>query len=281
MKVKSNELLFGKGATSYDAFNFIQSMINLATRNFPQHYNFYTLDDIDGVEAGFIYKIVISLNTFYSICKCARDYSSATTLCRSIVDKIAILKCVFAKSDQTERSYRYYLYVLDGMRDRLKLLDEELKYDGRISKAEFDNLANQVDAAKENTFETVRYCENTLNSHQYASVAPAFHKKVIKGACWRYKEFGKTQKNGNPDVCSWKELYYDIDNRPAIVSMFSSYLSQFVHSLSISILPVGSTFDDFESLMSIGVCLQGIIIKELKERFNAADEILCIFNQDN
>lgn len=268
--IDSNKLMFGADATCYEAFKYLQLCLTMFTKNFPQQYKFSVLNDIDGVEAGFIYGIVKSFKSFGIICKDTTDYASAATICRAIVDKIAIIKCIYSKTDQEERMYRYYLYVLDGMRERMHLLNENLPYNGKIRKVEYEALVSQVNDAKESSNEAIKYCEKELNNHKYASLNPEFHKKIISKACWRFKTFGSVTKNGTPDTYSWKELYSLIDNRPEIVSMYSSYLSQFVHSLSISILPNNNVTDDFDSLMGVAICLQGVVINELKLRFNVS-----------
>ena len=47
--------------------------------------------------------------------------------------------------------------------------------------------------------------------------------------------------------------------------MYSIYFSQFVHGLSLGVLPEN---DNFEALMSVGICLQRIVMDELRDRFN-------------
>ena len=56
--------------------------------------------------------------------------------------------------------------------------------------------------------------------------------------------------------------------------MYSTYFSQFVHGLSIGILPGNDQFENFDALMSVGICLQGIVLDELKKRFNQESALL-------
>ena len=58
------------------------------------------------------------------------------------------------------------------------------------------------------------------------------------------------------------------DGRRKSVRMSSDYLSQYIHGLSMSIMSGKNDFDNFDSLMSVGVCLQGEVFNEIKARFN-------------
>ena len=56
--------------------------------------------------------------------------------------------------------------------------------------------------------------------------------------------------------------------------MYSFFFSQFVHGLSISNMLGYNDADNFESLASCVVCLQGIVADELKQNFNDNKKLL-------
>lgn len=260
------EKILGKNATAFDSFRYLQAFLEVLTRNFPEKYEFNVIDKIDDVEAGFICGIKSNYIALYN-CAISYDYSSASIICRAIVDRIAILKLIFANTNKLERSYRYYLYVLDGMKERVKLLADEIKYDGTIDRDVFDSIERQVDSARENTEAVISHCQDILNNHPFASKNPAFHHAVLKRTIWKYSEFGKFNRKKAPNELKWQDLYKLIDERKSICSMYSNYLSQFVHGLSISILPDSNNFENLESLMCIATCLQYEVIKEVCSRY--------------
>lgn len=258
--------MFGKKATAFDTFVYLQAFLEVLTRNFQKQYRFDVIDKIDDVEAGFIYGIRSNFIALYN-CAISYDYSSASIICRAIVDRIAILKLIFANTTELERSYRYYLYILDGMNERVKLLANEIKYDGNIDKDVFDSIERQVNSARKNTDDVISHCQYFLNSHPFAVRNRSFHQAVLKRAMWKYSEFGKLNSKGEPCEYKWNQLYQLLDNRKSITSMYSNYLSQFVHGLSISILPDSNNSENLESLMCIATCLQNEVIKEVRSRY--------------
>lgn len=260
------EEVFGKGATAFDSFKALQFLLIILTRDFKDVYKPGLIKDIDGIEAYFILDILKTLSTLELICKKA-DYNSGNTLCRSLVDKMSIFKLVFANANSDERKYRYYLYIIDGMRERKNLLNEKLEYDGKITKEEFKKLSMQYNSAYKNTIETIEFCEKELNKHPYSSLYPEFHKQVLEKGCWQYIELGKIGKKGKISFYKWEDLYELLDKRGTIKKMFSKFLSQYVHGLSMSILPNQDCFENLEGIISIGVCMQGVVIDEIMSRY--------------
>jgi len=281
IRIPENEELFGNGASSFNAFHYMLLWLNILTRDFSGRFNFGVVDDIEGMEAGFICSIIKNFNSVYILANQNKDYAAAATLIRAIADRIVILKLIYANKDIKEREYRYYLYILDGMRKRSDLLVDKIECDGKISETEYYKLVNQMQDAKNNTEQVISFCIQKLNEHEYAETNPTFHRAVLKNANWQYKEFGKFGRKGNITKLKWEDLYLLIDDRTTITSMFSIYLSQFAHGLSLGILPDNEQFENFDSLMSIGVCLQGIVINELKERFNQDSSLLSNITDDD
>ena len=266
--IPSNIELFGKGATCFDAFQYMQTWLLALTKKFPSKYKKGVIDDIDSIEANYIYDIIDNLSSMFLVSTQIRDYGGAASICRSIVDRVAILKFIFANQDEEERTYRYYLYVLDGMKEWNKLLAPETAYDGKIPRYEYNALCLQMQGARSNSSIAVNHCIEKLNNHSYAKQNPEFHSLVVKNAVWQYQEFGKRGRKGAVARYKWEDLYKFIDERETVISLYSDYLSQYIHGLSMSIMSGKNDFDNFDSLMSVGVCLQGEVFNEIKARFN-------------
>lgn len=272
--IPSNIELFGNGATCFDAFRYMQTWLLALTKNFPSKYKRGVIDEIDSVEANYIYDIVCNLSSMYLISTQIRDYGGAASICRSIVDRVAILKFIFANQDEEERTYRYYLYVLDGMKEWNKLLEPETAYDGKIPRYEYTALCLQMQGARDDSTMVINHCIDKLNNHTYARQNPEFHSLVVKGAVWQYQEFGKRGRKGAVARYKWEDLYKLIDERETVISLYSDYLSQYIHGLSMSTMSGKNDFDNFDSLMSVGVCLQGEVLNEIKVRFNKENALL-------
>lgn len=271
--IPENEELFGKGASCLDSFKFMQLWLTISTKDFTSKYPPGQAYDIDCMEANFICEIIKNLNSLYLVCVQNGDFQAGAVLCRSIADKVAVLKLIYANLNESERTYRYYLYLLDGMRERDTMLKDPMEYNGRISQTEYNALLSQISQAKQNTQESIELCTTNLDKHPYAEQFPNFHKSVLKDAVWQFKELGVLGKKGKPSKYKWEDLYALIDNRPTVISMYSRFLSQFAHGLSIGSLPDQDCNDNFDSLLCVAVCLQGIILEELKIRFHIKEAI--------
>lgn len=266
--IPSNEIMFGKGASCFDAFRYLQTWLLVMTKDFPNKYKACIVDDIDSMEANFICEIVNNLSSLFLLCTSQnKDYSAAAVLCKAITDRVVILKLIYANNDSKERTYRYYLYLLDGMKKREKMLKDKIEYSGKISQQEYDELIEQIDDAKENAKDVVRHCIEVLNQHEYVNLNPKFHAAVVKDSNWQYQKFGRLGKNNKVAKYKWEELYAILDHRDTVISMFSTYLSQFVHGLSMVCIPGQNEFKNFDYLMGVGVSLQGVVISVLKSHF--------------
>lgn len=279
--IPSNIELFGSGATCFDAFRYMQTWLLALTKTFPSKYKKGVIDDINSVEANYIYDIIDNLSSMFLIAIQIRDYGGAASICRSIVDRVTVLKFIFANQDEEERTYRYYLYVLDGMMERNKLLEPETSYNGTIPRSEYNAFCQQMQGARNDTSTIIKHCIEKLANHNFAKQNPDFHSLVVKNAVWQYQEFGKRGRKGAVARYKWEDLYKFIDMRDAVVSMYSSYLSQHVHGLSMSIMSGNNDFDNFDSLMSVGVCLQGEVFNEIKARFNEDDTLVKELNDED
>lgn len=266
--IPENEIVFGAGASSLNALISLQLQLSIMTRSLNDKYPKAVVDNVESFEYTIVKRMIIALDTFLSICIVQRDYDSAAGIVRSIADKGCALALIYKCEDSLEKEYRHYLFVLDCLRERRSLLREHIEYNGRISREEFEALTIQMDNARQDTDNAIAFVEDKLNSHSYASNYPIFHNAVVKQAEWKFSNVGVLSNKGKVISKTWKELYSLIDSRPDIISMYSSYLSQFVHGLSFSIALEHCSFDNFESLISVGICLQGFIRNILIQDFD-------------
>jgi hypothetical protein len=271
--IPENNILFGDNATVFDSFAYMQLWLERITANFNRRFNIGAVNSPDCMEATIILKTVQNFNTLYNICCTGKDYSAGCTISRTIADNVAVLNLVYFPTDEEEREYRHYLYLLDGLRIRANLLADNATNNGHITDSVYEALCTQIKEAREDTNKVIAFCEDKLSKHRYASTYTHFHNLVVKNAVWQFKEVGKI---GKKDVSKykWEELYERLDNRPTIVSMYSKFLSQFVHGLSVSNIVGQCVFENFEAIMAVAVTLQGQILNELKSRFNKNGELL-------
>lgn len=265
--IKENVELFGSEASTFHSFLFMQLWLEALTRDFHARFPNVSIDSPRQVEAEIIQNIIRGFASFYRLATDGIDYNTCAVVARSLVDRVALLIFIYGTEDEDELHYRHFLYVLDGLLVNQSLLNDEAEYNGSIPLSVYNQLHNQILNARHDVAEAISFCKEKLSNHPYSEQFSRFHNLAVKKAAWRYKEVGKL---GRKDISQykWEDLYELLDERKSITSFYSHYLSQFVHGISISNLLRHSQFDNFESLLSIGVCLQGLVLNELRRAFN-------------
>ena len=108
--------------------------------------NIHTSESIDELKAyplQIASRILKSASTLHTIIEQNKDYVVANAIVRTLADTMASLYLIY-QEDGEAMALRHYLYVLDGINNRLKYLPENMFYDNSISKDEFDVLMQQV-----------------------------------------------------------------------------------------------------------------------------------------
>ncbi|ROT16608.1 hypothetical protein [uncultured Duncaniella sp.] len=265
IEIPENIDTFGDGATCRHTLCFIQRGLLIAQRAIKDIFHeTYPIDNITAFELGAYSKIITNLNSFETLCLLGEDYNSCCTLARSIADSICGLKLIYQNRDGNEIIFRHLLYILDGISERHRLLPEQISNNGRITEQEHTELIRQCNEARKNCEDVIEFCHKHLALHEYASKYPKFSKEAIKRKAWKYKCIDSSPKP-KIELYSWREMYELLDPRDSIVSMYSSYFSQFVHGLAVSNLPCINDDDNIDSIASVGVCLQGQVNNRIQD----------------
>lgn len=104
--------------------------------------NIHTSESIDELKAyplQIASRILKAASTLHTIIEQNKDYVVANAIVRTLADTMASLYLIY-QEDGEAMVLRHYLYVLDGINNRLKYLPENMFYDNSISKDEFDVL---------------------------------------------------------------------------------------------------------------------------------------------
>lgn len=90
------------------------------------------IDDLSSYTLRICEKILKLSNTLHSIIVEHRDYVAANIILRSIADQISSLSFIYVNSNSEIRTLRHYLFILDGLKGRLKQLPHKIEYNGKI-----------------------------------------------------------------------------------------------------------------------------------------------------
>ena len=94
-------------------------------------------------------------------------------------------------------------------------------------------LCKQIESSKNNCNGTINHCVSEIQSLSFYHGQMYVIDKLIKSQNWKFKTFGSANRNNS---YSWLEMYEKI--KLQCKPTFFSYLSEFVHGLSISNIAV-------------------------------------------
>lgn len=201
-------------------------------------------------------------DTFIDVVRAKKDSNSAYSLFRIQADYLATLLLIFEGKCEDEVKFRYLLYLIDGLSQRVESLEEIPQYNGDIAKEDYDALVLQMTNAKDNAEQTLKFCHLEIGKHPYKTINPVLFDKILNKKQWKYKEFTNSAKY---EFFQWKDLYSLIDKRPDIAA-FISLCSHYVHG-NVNSLLSGSDDEDFDPIVHFNIVLIDRYIKLLKSLY--------------
>lgn len=253
----------------FDSYKGLYSLVRYEVLRLNDKFNSMAINDIVGYQIGILMKVMRSFYSFITVVESCRDYIVAASIIRMIADNIASFLLIYHEKNEEEKFLRHYLFILDGFDKRLKELENhKLENNSFITDKEFDALKIQVEEAKANTRQGIQYCNHTIMNLPIYSKNKRVIDSIIVECNWKYSDLNQPKKKK-----SWNVMYQLIDSRKSTTDMIS-FLSQFVHGLSISNLTISGDDDDFEPLISYGILLMGKIHEIANNDYNVGRDYL-------
>ncbi len=198
------------------------------------------------------------------------DLTSLFSLSRVIADNYVVMRRIHIDAkDKDERNFRHYLYLLDGVKSRIRQLETK-------AMPHNPNIMSSDDYEKIVSKNASTLCREKKNEQTILDMirkSPLYDKSlegsIVKGSNWKYKELKDTSTKTN--CYTWEDLYGIYFKSPILSRFFSSYLSHFVHGLGISNI---SFEGDYESNRQLILCINiefMSFVKDAVGRFYMAD----------
>ena len=243
-----------------DVLDYILPFCNLIVEKAKHIYPNPAINDIPAYALEFIHKVLIQVSTLVKISRVREDYNTVCALVRILADNIAAINLIYGSEYSEEKALRHFLYVIDGVSLRFRLLNgHPMQYDGTIPQESFDALKKQVEGAKVNADNCISFCTNAIKLLPVYVMCSSDVNILIKTKNWKFKKVDKPKEN-----YTWKEMYGMLNIKEG-KEMFS-FLSQYVHGLSVSNIATGDK-DDFQAPMSFVVCLVGWLLSFLRKEY--------------
>lgn len=211
--------------------------------------------DIKSYPLNIIDKLTTMLTTLWKVINIDKDFYVANVVIRSIADNVALLFLIYNKDEGEIRILRHYLFLLDGIRSRLANLIIPIKNDD-ITEEEYQKLVKQQEDFKSMLNGCKKYiieCITSLNIYNTNKLGIDMLMKNKKGEeqyNWKFKTLNITpaQINTEKNTYNWKSMYSEI-KLPE--KFFSSFLSDYVHGLSMSNITIASDKQNMGTLVYI------------------------------
>lgn len=219
--------------------------------------------DIKSYPLKVIDKLTTMLTTLWNVINIDKDFYVANIIIRSIADNVASLFLIYYKDEGEIRVLRHYLFLLDGINTRLANIVTPIK-DENISEEEYQQLIKQqtefrsmLNGCKKHINERITslkmYHTNKLSIDMLMK-----NKKGEEQYNWKFKtlDIAPSNINTGKNTYSWKSLYSLIDLPEKFIS---SFLSDYVHGLSMSNITIAPDKQNMGTLVYITKVLMGRI----------------------
>lgn len=268
MKISIPELE-SRGLSLEDMLKLSITMLEDDVDALSSVYQEGVITDIDGYSLTILRRICKISDTLLCVIVNCEDYTVANSIIRMLADAISSYYLVYFELDERTLVLRHYLYIIDGLCNRLRIFPERLEYDGKITRQEFVQLSAQIERAKINYNDAIDVASNNILKSAETEEERIQYQRLIKTHSWRFKSVGKP----NPrEGYSWKELYELLKdgNMPKYISS----LSDFVHGLSSSNLFINMGEDTFSQVFGIASAFLGNLHQKLQEKYKEHSDLM-------
>ena len=208
--------------------------------------------DLKGYVAHFCYLRLKSFDTLIKVVVEHKDYLSANCLLRMLGDSVAVFRLIYGEKDNDLMLLRHALYVIDGCEDNLKVLPEEDINKGSVPENELQEANKQIRFNREHRQRLMREAQEILDHSPLQVRNKKAFDRIVEDRNWKFKEFKDYKKKGSNQY-RWQELYELIDCCKYFDLL--SYISQYVHSLSMSNLVIQMDEQNVQGIVAEAVGL--------------------------
>lgn len=215
-------------------------------------YPYKSVGDLKGYVAQFCYIRLISFDTFIKVVVEHKDYVTANCILRMLGDSVANFRLIYREPDNDLMLLRHALYVIDGCEKNLEVLPEEDINKGSVPDNELEEANKQIHFNREHRKHMMKEAQEILDHSPLQVKDKTAFDKIVKDRNWKFKEF-KNYRKVTSNQYKWSELY-DLIGCCKYFDLLS-YISQYVHGLSMSNLVMKFDESNMDGVVAEGVGL--------------------------
>ena len=186
-----------RGLSYEETYNVLLVIIKHELKLLAQYHNSASIDDIESYilcNANRIYRTACTLHT---IINTEKDYITASAVLRMLADSLATLYLIYQEESEDILKLRHYLYVLDGVKTRLKYMKKDIRYDNKIKREEYEAISQQYLSSKQNLEGAFSHCVSMIKSGQGYKGHAAIVDKLIECGNWKFKNLTSFKMRDN------------------------------------------------------------------------------------
>lgn len=262
------------GMSYEDVYLYEFSQLDYLTEELQKFHNNDSFNDIPSYVLHLIRKMLDIWESIFLLYSHNKDYVSTCTLCRSIFDNLVTIYHIYMDPNEDEKNFKHYLYVLDGIINRSNNCSgySEITNNGQLREHEFIALTAQIKETMDSDDTAKEFIVQQLKKSPLYKDNQIINQIIEKGN-WKYKSLEFCNPKNNQ--LKWNSLYKKVDSNPSF-SIFGSYLSVFVHGLSVSNFNLEKDDSIFEPILSLSICNLDLTTKAVKHLYKKEIEQLDI-----
>lgn len=240
------------GYSPINRFEYSFHMYMNTVKRVRDLYPYKSVGDLKGYVAQFCYIRLISFDTFIKVVVEHKDYVTANCILRMLGDSVANFRLIYREPDNDLLLLRHALYVIDGCKKNLEVLPEEDINKGSVPDDELEEANKQILYNREHRKHMMREAQEILDQSPLQIKDKTAFDKIVKDCNWKFKKF-EYYNTIHDNQYKWKELYELI----GCCKYFDllSYISQYVHGLSMSNLVMKLDESNLNGVVAEGVGL--------------------------
>ena len=240
------------GYSPINRFEYSFHMYMNTVKRLTSLYQYASVQYLKGYVAHFCYLRLKSFDTLIKVVVEHKDYVSANCLLRMLGDSVAVFRLIYGEKDKDFLLLRHALYVIDGCERNMAVLPEKDISEGALPDNELEEANRQIRYSREHRQRLMREAQEILNQSTLPQRDKAAFDKIVEDRNWKFKEFKFYKKKGSNQY-KWQELYDLIDECKYYDLL--SYISQYVHGLSMSNLVIKLDESNMDGVVAEGVGL--------------------------
>ena len=240
------------GYNPINRFEYSFHMYMNTVKRLTSLYQYASVQYLKGYVAHFCYLRLKSFDTLIKVVVEHKDYVSANCILRMLGDSVAVFRLIYGEKDKDLLLLRHALYVIDGCERNMATLPLDEENDGSLPDDEFETSQKKIQFNREHRQRLMREAQEILNQSTLPQRDKATFDKIVEERNWKFKEFTFYKKKGSNQY-KWQELYDLIDECKYYDLL--SYISQYVHGLSMSNLVIQMDENNMNGIVAEAVGL--------------------------